>query len=77
LALVALHESEDNWVSSSIREAVQLYFDKDIFKTSGLTLTEFFALPREYFSLVLQINTNSQANMVKNINSIQQNLGKN
>lgn len=75
LALVAMHECEENGEHSSINEAISDYFDKEINKHFGLSLLEFLDLPREYVirirDLVLKKQQSETAivdNMLKNPN---------
>lgn len=53
LAAVALHEAEENTTTSALYESIDIYIDNDVYTHTGMSLTEFFSLPREFFNKIL------------------------
>jgi hypothetical protein len=54
LAAVALHEAEDICKSSDLYFTIDHYFEKEVFKHTGLKLHEFLAYPREYITIIFE-----------------------
>lgn len=52
LESILLHPLEDVSANSRLYEHVRKFFRRDVYKHSGLSLTEFFELPREICDLV-------------------------
>lgn len=71
LALVALHECEENSASSSINELIELYFDREVNKHFGLSLYEFLDLPREYNIRIQELILKKQQAESTIINNLQ------
>lgn len=57
LALVAMHEKENASSHSRLYNTIQRFCNSDIHSTTGLSLTEFLALPREYVELLFKVAT--------------------
>lgn len=74
LALVALHESEENSRTSSIHELVRLFVEKEIHKQTGITLTEFLAMPGEYINVIFDIVTDKSTKENKVADQILKNI---
>lgn len=60
LALVALHECEENGDTSTVNELITNYLDRDIGKLFNLSLMEFLDLPREYVIKLLDLALKKQ-----------------
>lgn len=71
LALVALHESEDNSKTSSIHSLISLYFSREIFKSTGIGLLDFIKLPKEYVNLLFELITKKSIEDGKVLEGIQ------
>lgn len=77
LALVALHECEENGDTSTVNELITNYLDRDIGKFFGLSLTEFLDLPREYITKLLELALKKQqteTNIVNGLSDITKNM---
>lgn len=73
LALVTLHECEENSTSSNIQELINIFVTKEIYKNLGITLTEFLAMPREFVNQIIQLLTeklSKENNVVQSLESI-------
>lgn len=51
---VALHEAENLGEGSDLYSFIDIYFDREIFKHTGLTLDKFGSFPREYIQLIIK-----------------------
>lgn len=51
---MALHEAEDVCKSSDLYFTIDHYFDKEVFKYTGLKLHEFLQYPREYITIIFE-----------------------
>lgn len=76
LALVALHECEENSKSSNIHELIRLFVEKEINKKTGITLTEFLSLPSEFINLLFDIVTEKSSNETKVADDILRSIKK-
>lgn len=74
LALVALHESEENSKTSSIHNLISLYFSRDIYKQTGIGLMEFINLPKEYINLLFEQVTKKNIEDSKILENLQSNI---
>lgn len=54
LASVVLHPAEDVSANSRLYERIRRYIRSDIFKYTGMSLDEFFELPRELTDLIFR-----------------------
>ncbi len=73
LALVTLHECEENSSTSNIHELVNTFITKEIYKNLGISLTEFLSLPREFVNLLinsLTIKLNKESSIVSTLEQI-------
>lgn len=71
LALVALHESEENSKTSSIHNLISLYFNREVFKYTGIGLMEFIKLPKEYVNLIFELITTKNLEDTKTLAGLQ------
>lgn len=55
LALVGMHPSEDATTGSTLYERMALFEERQVFKRWGISLTEFFELPSDMCSYILEI----------------------
>lgn len=76
LALVALHECEENSQTSSITEMIGVYVEREILKYFGLSLTEFLDLPREYNQQLQELVLKKQQIETNNVNNLLNSQGK-
>lgn len=76
LALVAMHEGEDNGTTSSLYEQIDFFVKKEVYKHTGLSLTEFFNLPREIYTKVVLLVAEKDAAETKTVNQLQASFDK-
>lgn len=53
LASVALHEAEENTLTSALYESIDIFIDNNVATRTGMSMQEFFQLPREIFNKTL------------------------
>lgn len=79
LAMVAMHESENNTSDTTLYEQIELYLKLDVYKNTGLNLNDFLDLPREFiihlYNLLKVKNQHENTEAAK-INNALGDLGK-
>ena len=55
LSLVKLHPSEDYEAVSPLRQKIKRYYKYEVFNKFGLSLSEFFELPRDVTECIFQL----------------------
>lgn len=68
LALVAMHPKENASSHSRLYNTVQRFYNSDIYSATGLSLTDFLNLPREYVELLFAMHTKRALSRTPSIN---------
>lgn len=76
LALVALHEAEDLTRSAQLYTQLENYIKLDIYKHTGLSMTEFFELPRDLVNHIYNVAAEKQAVESRVVDNLNQTLSK-
>lgn len=79
MSSVALHGAEDNYKTSRLYETIENFVTKDIYKSTGLSLTEFLNLPTEACLMILEAVEKKSVKETVGLNQLQNeisNLGK-
>lgn len=76
LALVALHELEDNTHGSLLYEEITLFIDLEINKKVGMSLEEYMSLPREIKNHIKTVLNRNDKKVNNTLQNLQDSLGK-
>jgi len=74
LSLVGFYPKEDYHTFGPMKQMFYKYVFYDVYKHTGLSLTEFLALPREYTSMLFDVITDENLRLTPEIDNITKNL---
>lgn len=76
LSSVAMHESEDNYYTSSLYQGIELYTKLEIREVFNLSLVEFMNLPKDIHRMVCEISAKRSKEKNAALSSVQSELNK-